>query len=142
MTVKEYLRQAYHLDQRISAVMEETQNLRAMAGNVSAVRYDTDHVQTSPSADASFVRALEKLWDLEEKAAEELNLLSDLKRQVREVIESAPNTDERLVLQYRYIHNLTWEQIGTKLHADRTTVYRWHGNALNHVKLPEEPIVI
>ena len=45
MTVKEYLRQAYHLDQRISAVLEETQNLRAMAGSVSAVRYDADHVR-------------------------------------------------------------------------------------------------
>ena len=40
------------------------------------------------------------------------------------------------------VYNLTWEQIGDELHADRTTVYRWHNSAVNHVKLPENPIQI
>lgn len=113
-----------------------------MAGSVSAVRYDTDRVQSSPPSDAPFVKALDKLWDLEQKVSAELNLLSDLKKQIREVIEAVPNTDERLVLKYRYVLGMTWEQIGNELHADRTTVYRWHGSALNHVVLPERPIII
>ena len=62
--------------------------------------------------------------------------------QIREVIDEVTDTDERMVLRYRYIHNLTWEQIGDELHADRTTVYRWHNSAVNHVKLPENPIQI
>ena len=41
-----------------------------------------------------------------------------------------------------YVHNFTWEQIGDELNADKSTIRRWHGNALNHVVVPENPIVI
>lgn len=37
MTVKEYLHQAYRLDQRIKSDTMEAQNLREMAGSVSAI---------------------------------------------------------------------------------------------------------
>ena len=74
--------------------------------------------------------------------AGELELLSDLKKQIREVIEAVPDTDERMVLKYRYIHNYTWEQIGMELCADARTIRRWHGKALLHVTLPDDPIII
>ena len=71
-----------------------------------------------------------------------VGMLSDLKKQIREVIEAVPDTDERMVLKYRYIHNYTWEQIGMELCADARTIRRWHGKALLHVTLPDDPIVI
>ena len=142
MTVKEYLHQAYRLDQRIKSDTMEAQNLREMAGSVSAIQYDKDRVQASRNTKAPFVRTLEKLWELEQKIARELEMLSDLKKQIREVIEAVPDTDERMVLKYRYIHNYTWEQIGNELCADARTIRRWHGNALLHAALPEEPIEI
>ena len=116
--------------------------MREMAGNVSAIQYDKDRVQTSQNTEAPFVRTLEKLWTLEKKIADELEKLSDLKKQIREVIEAVPDTDERMVLKYRYIHGLTWEQIGMELCADARTIRRWHGKALLHVTLPDDPIVI
>lgn len=69
MTVKEYLHQAYRLDQRIKSDTMEAQNLREMAGSVSAIQYDKDRVQTSRNTEAPFVRTLEKLWTLEKKIA-------------------------------------------------------------------------
>jgi DNA-directed RNA polymerase specialized sigma24 family protein len=82
------------------------------------------------------------LWDLEKRSRQSLKLLSDLKKQIREVIEAVPDTDERMVLKYRYIHNYTWEQIGIELCADARTIRRWHGKALQHASLPEHPIII
>ena len=120
----------------------EAQNLRDMAGSVSAIQYDKDRVQTSRNTEAPFARTLEKLWDLEQRIARELEMLSDLKKQIREVIEAVPDTDECMVLKYRYIHNYTWEQIGTELCADARTIRRWHGNALLHASLPKNPIEI
>ena len=90
MTIKEYLHQAYRLDQRIKSDTMEAQNLREMAGSVSAIQYDKDRVQTSRNTEAPFVRTLEKLWTLEKKIAGELEMLSDLKKQIREVIEAVP----------------------------------------------------
>lgn len=142
MTPKEYLRQAYRLSQRIKLDTIEVNNLREMANSVSAIRYDRERVQTTRNMDAPFMRTLERLWDLEKKTADELELLSQLQKQVWEVIEAVPNTDERMVLKYRYLHNYTWEEIGEELSADERTIRRWHGQALQHVVLPENPITI
>lgn len=142
MNAKEYLRQAYRLDQRIQLDTLEVKNLREMAGSVSAIRYDRERVQTSPQAEAPFTRTLERLWDMEKKVAAELDQLSRLKKQLTETVDAVPNTDERLILKYRYILNYTWERIGEELCADERTIRRWHGEALKHVVLPEHPIVI
>jgi len=141
MTSKEYLRQAYRLDHRINSDIEEMERLRDMAGSVSSPSLEERHNPNRPT-EAPFVRCLEKVWDLEQKINSEIDRLIDLKAQMREVIATASNADEQMVLRYRYIHNMTWEQIGDELNADRTTVYRWHNSALNHVTLPEDPIRI
>ncbi len=141
MTNKEYLRQAYRLDQKINSDIEEITRLREMASSISSPVLG-DKVQTSRAGEAPFVRSVEKILMLEEKINREIDILVDLKEQMRDVIASVPDTDERMVLRYRYIHNLTWEQIGNELNADARTIRRWHGNALLHVVLPETPIKI
>lgn len=141
MTAKEYLRQAYRLDHRINSDIAEMERLQEMAGSVGSPGFE-EHYNPNRPSEAPFVRCLEKVWDLEQKINSEIDRLIDLKAQMREVIATAANADEQMVLRYRYIHNMTWEQIGDELHADRTTVYRWHNSALNHVTLPEDPIRI
>ena len=141
MTNKEYLRQAYRLDQKINSDIEEITRLREIASSISSPVLG-DKVQTSRTGEAPFVRSVEKILMLEEKINREIDILVDLKEQMRDVIASVPDTDERMVLRYRYIHNLTWEQIGNELNADARTIRRWHGNALLHVVLPETPIKI
>lgn len=141
MTAKEYLRQAYRLDQKISSDLEEVASLREMASGVSSPQL-AERVQTSRNTDAPFVRALEKIMDLEERINKEIDLLMELKKEIRAVITTVEDTDERMVLKYRYVHNYTWEQIGNELHADSRTVRRWHGKALQHVVLPDNSIAI
>lgn len=141
MTAKEYLSQAYRLDQRINSNIEEVTMLREMANSISSPSWG-EKVQTSRSTEAPFVRSLEKIMDLEDIINKEIDTLICLKKQIRTVIEAVQNTDERLVLRYRYIHNCTWEQIGNELNADARTIRRWHGEALLKVKVPENPIVI
>jgi len=141
MTSKEYLRQAYRLDLKISSDIEEVTRLREMAGSISSP-LQGDKVQTSCKGDAPFVRGVEKIMRLEDKINREIDTLVSLKSQMRDVIAAVPDTDERMVLRYRYIHNMTWEQIGNELNADKSTIRRWHGAALMHVVLPDHPIEI
>jgi DNA-directed RNA polymerase specialized sigma24 family protein len=141
MTVKEYLRQAYRLDHRIDSDISEMERLREMACSIGAPGFE-EHYDPNHPTEAPFIRALEKVWKLEEKINAEIDRLVDLKAQMRGVIEAVSDPNERMVLRYRYIHNMTWEKIGDMLHADRTTVYRWHNTALHHVVLPENPIRI
>ena len=141
MTAKEYLKQAYRLDHRIDSDIAEMERLREMACSVGSPGFEEHHNPNRPT-EAPFVRALEKMWAMQEKINAEIDRLVDLKAQMRGVIEAVPDTDERMVLRYRYIHNMTWEEIGDELHADKSTIRRWHGSALTHVVLPEGPIVV
>lgn len=141
MTPKEYLKQAYRLDHRINSDIAELGRLREMSTSISSPNLG-EKVQTNRNTDAHFVKCLERIYSLEEKINEEIDLLVNLKEEIRSVIDMVSNTDERMVLRYRYIHNYTWEQIGDVLGADSRTVRRWHGQALGHVTLPENLLKI
>ena len=139
MTAKEYLSQAYRLDQRINSNLEEVARLREMAASISSPNWG-ERVETSRSPDPPFVRCVMRMMELEEVINRETDMLVTLKKQIRTVIEAVPNMDEQMVLRYRYIHNCTWEQIGDEMNADPRTVRRWHGEALKHVKVPENAV--
>ena len=141
MTTKEYLQQAYRLDQKINSDIAEVNALRGIAASVSSQQL-ADRVQTSRRGEAPYVRSLEKIMEMEDKINAEIDLLVDLKDEIRGIITTVANTDERMVLRYRYVHNYTWEQIANELHVDARTVRRWHGNALRHVVLPKKLIVV
>lgn len=141
MKAKEYLKQSYRLDQRINSDIEEVGRLREMSVSISSPGFG-EKVQTMRNTDAPFVKCLERIMDLETRINQEIDLLVDLKEQIRTVIDTVENTDERMVLRYRYIHNYTWERIADELKADARTVRRWHGQALNDVVVPENPIII
>lgn len=141
MTAKEYLKQAYRIDHRINSDIAELGRLREMSTSISSPNLG-EKVQASHCGDAPFMKCLERIYDLEARINDEIDLFVDLKNEIRSVIDTVPNTDERMVLRYRYIHNFTWEQIGDELSADSRTVRRWHGQALQHVVLPENPIKI
>lgn len=121
MTAKEYLSQAYRLDQRIDSNIAEITRLREMACGISSPSWE-EKVQTSRNTDAPFVRCLEKIMDLEKVVNSEIDTLVDLKRQIRTTVDTVANVNERMVLRYRYIHNMTWEQIGGELNADESTI--------------------
>lgn len=141
MTPKEYLRQAYRLDHRINSDIAEMERLQEMVGTVGSPSLE-EHYNPNRPTEAPFIRRLEKVWELQDKINREIDRFIDLKAQMRDVIATVSDADEQMVLRYRYIHNMTWEQIGDELHADRTTVFRWHNAALKHITLPEEPITI
>lgn len=141
MTTKEYLKQAFRLDHRIDSDITEMERLREMACSIGAPGFE-EHYNPNHPTEAPFVRSLEKVWQMEEKINGEIDRLVDLKAQIRSVIEAVTDPNERMVLRYRYIHNMTWDQIGDELHADARTVRRWHGTALLHVELPENPITV
>ena len=99
-------------------------------------------MQTSRNTDAPFVRCLEKIMDLEKVVNSEIDHLVDLKRQLRTTVATDAHVHERKVHRYRYIHNMTWEQIGGELNADESTIRRWHKAALSAVVVPTDPIRI
>lgn len=95
-----------------------------------------EKVEGSRNFEAPFVRALEKIWEKEAKINEELARLNSLKDEIQAVIEQVPDVDERFVLLYRYIQNLTWDEIALELHLSVSSVRRFYKNGLTHIVVP------
>lgn len=141
MTAKEYLSQGRQIERRINYQLKEATYQRKMAESISSASLEM-HYDPNGRTETPFIRSLERAWKAEQKADAEIDRLYDLREQMAAVISTVPDDNERLVLNHRYLHNMSWEEIGEALNIDRTTVYRRHNRALAHVFLPENPIKI
>lgn len=137
MTTKQYLNQAYRLEQRIRLHKERLEELRYLLGSVGSPGFG-EHYNPNRNTEAPFMNSLYKIMELEEKVSEELELLLQLQVEIQGVIDELSDMDERLVLIYRYLKNMSWSQIGDQLYVDERTVRRWHNRALSHVKIPPQ----
>lgn len=134
MTAREYLGQAYRLDQRINSKIEQVSSLHSLATKATSTISD---MPGSPSRNTHQMEDIVvKIIELENEINADIDLLITFKKEVPLVIESVNNMDERMVLRYRYVHNFTWSKIGDELNADERTVRRWHKLALSHITIP------
>ena len=141
MKVETYLKQGRLLDQRINYLIRKMGEAREAACSLPATSVNRDKVQTSPSGDAPFVRAIERVEEMQEQINREIDKLVELRKQIEEVIGQVENEELRMVLVYRYLEGMTWEDIGDLLHAGRSSVIRWHQKAIDQITLPEDAII-
>lgn len=135
MNAHEYLSQVYDLDRQIKYDLRELENLRALSCGISSPKLG-ERVSGSQNTEAPFIRALERIWEQEERINEEIVRLEALKAQIRQTIEAVKNRDERWVLLYRYIQHMTWEEIALELHCSTSSAKRWHKTGLKKIVVP------
>lgn len=141
MTPKEYLGQAYRLENKIKLQQKRIEELRELSTSVSSPSFE-EHYNASKNTDAPFAKTMEKIMEYQNRADARIALLLDLREQMRGSISELENSDMSLVLEYRYIYNMSWAKIGDELFVDERTVRRWHDQALFHYKVPQNPIKI
>ena len=141
MTAKEYLSQGYRLEQIIKLIKMDIEYWPDLASSVSSPGFE-EHFNATRNTDAPFVKQIYKMMEYQDLLTEKLELHMNLKKEMQKAIESMSNQDERLVLEFRYIKNLTWPRIADLMYVDESTVRRWHNKALNHFVVPENPTTI
>ena len=141
MTAREYLNQAYRLEQRMALDRERLKDLRALSLSVSSPGLEPRYNPNCPT-EAPFVNIVHRIVDQEEKVARELRMLVKLKIEIQEVIDRLSDADERLVLTYRYLKSMSWSQIADRLYVNERTVRRWHSSGLSHIRIPENPTIV
>ena len=80
MTAKEYLSQAYHIDQRISCKMEQIKTLRELATKVNSILSDMPKAKQSGHIMEKNIAAI---IDLENEINSDINKLLNLKKRLR-----------------------------------------------------------
>ena len=135
MTNKEYLNQAYRLNERINSDLKELDELRALAANIGSPSIG-ERVSGSHSTEAPFARAVIRIDELERKLNEEIDRFIGLKSEISDAIRSVPNPDEEILLRYRYINCYGWNKIFALMSVSTRTVHRIHASALKNFMIP------
>jgi len=138
MQTKTYLKQAYRLNELIQSDQQELEDLRLLAGSVPGIDYSKDKVQSSPSGDAGFTNIVMKIIELEAAINNDIERLLALKLEIRETINAVQDNEERLLLKYRYLNFMSWEDVCSYMQVSMRTAHRIHKSALENVKVPDK----
>ena len=131
MTAKEYLSQAYRIDQRINSKLEQIMSLRTLATKATSTLSDT------PPSGTRNVYSMEdtivKMIDLENEINRDIDTLVDLKRDIMDVIKNVNNPEQQTLLELRYLCFKTWEQIAVEMGYSLQHIFRIHDKALKGI---------
>ena len=135
MTVKEYLGQAYRLDQRINSKLEQLESLNGLATKCTST---LTGMPKNPSRSTSMMAdAVAKIVDLQAEINSDIDLLVDLKCEMVRVIKNVEHAEYQTLLELRYLCFKTWEQIAVDMNYSIDNVYRIHRKALCAVSIPK-----
>jgi hypothetical protein len=133
LSAKDYLSQAYRIDQRINAKIEQVQSLRELTMKATATLSDTP-----PSNGTRNVHRMEdiiaKMVDLEAEINADLNRLIDLKHEIITVVKCVQDPELQTLLELRYLCFKTWEEIAVAINWSIRQVYYMHGESLREVE--------
>lgn len=138
MTAKQYLRQAYRLNELINSDLAELEQLKALSQSVSSPNLSGMPSSGIRNYEPVFVRAIEKIINLKKVINAEIDRFVDLKKEIRSVINQVPDNSQKLVLKLRYIQFLKWESVAVEMDLSLKQVHRIHNEALKNIKLPYE----
>lgn len=134
MTAKEYLGQAYRLDQRINSKLEQVMSLRDLTTRATATMSDM------PGGGSRNVYRMQdiigKIIDLEDEINQDIDALVDLKREMVATIKAVADPECQTLLELRYLCFKTWEQIAVDMQYSTRNIYKLHDRAIKEIKVP------
>ena len=131
MNAKDYLGQAYRLDQHITSKLQQVESLRSLTERVT-VAYGGEVVSHSRNL-TSLQDTIVRLMEAEEELNQEIDKLVDLKIEISNIISEVRNESYRLILEKRYLYFLPWDKIAADLNISRRWVLIQHDRAVNVV---------
>lgn len=132
MNAKDYLNQAYRLDQRITSKLEQVSALRSLTQKVTA-SYEGEVVSHTRNV-TSLEDTILRLMEAENELNAAIDTLVDLKRDVYATIQKVEKPEYQFLLEMRYLCFKSWVEIADQMHLEEHYVFRVHGQALKEVE--------
>lgn len=134
MTSKEYLNQAYRIDQRIKSKMDQVFSLRDMLTRTNQALSD---MPGNPNKDRSKLEeTVVKIVDMENEINSDIGRLMDLKQEIMAAVKAVDDVQCQMLLELRYLCFHTWEDIAAELNCTVRNVHILHSKALGLVHVP------
>lgn len=136
MTAKEYLNQAFRIDQRINSKLEQIESLRTLLTKTSSTLSD---MPKNPNKSNSRTEDLIiKIMMIEDEIKADIDKLVSLKKEVSDVINAVEPVECRMLLELRYLCFHKWEDIAAEMNYTVRNVHLLHSKALGLVHVPEK----
>ena len=132
MLAKDFLNQAFLIDQRIRSKSEQIRTLNEIATSCSATL--TGMPRNPNRGGSRMADAVCKMIDLENEIARDMDRLIEVKREIVTVINTVDDVVLRTLLEKRYLCGATWEEISVDLCFNRRWTFRLHDKALEAVQ--------
>ena len=132
MTTKEFLNQAYRIDQRINSKLEQIKNLRELATKATSTISETGvcDSENKQRMESNVV----KIVDLEREINEDIDMLIEVKKDIVTMIKKVENPEYQTLLELRYLCFKRWEQIAIDMDYDLRYIHKLHLRALSTCK--------
>lgn len=131
---KEYLRRYGDAVRAAKQIEEEIRQLRLDTMMPAVVNDGMPHGSSSGSDLSGYAAKVDAMM---EDLRNQMEINIDLRREIIGKIEEMENETEKLILRYRYIHLLKWEEIAVEIGYEYRNVLYIHGKALKHFQIPE-----
>ena len=132
MIAKEYLSQAFRLDNRINSKIDQIASLNDLATKCGS---SITGMPRNPSPATSLMAdAVSKIVDLQAEINRDIDALVDIKCDLVKTIKAVDDVDCQLLLEGRYLCYKSWEQIAVEMNFRVRHVYEVHSNALKKVE--------
>ena len=129
MTAKEYLSQAYRIDQRINSKIEQIASLRELSLKTTTTLSDMPKGTRNVHSKEKIIT---KMMDLENEINADIDELVDIKQTIVSVIKAVDNTEYQTLLELRYLCFKQWEQIAVTMGYTLRHLYKLHSAALKN----------
>lgn len=129
---KQYLLQYRDALRAEKQIEEEIAQLRLDTMMPAVVNDGMPHGSGGCGDLSGYAAAMDRLMD---DLKEQLEKRIAIRREITERIEAMSDETEKLILRYRYVHLLSWEEVAVKTCYTYHHVLKMHGKALNHFKV-------
>lgn len=130
---KKWLLEYRKLDQDIERDMEELQRLKSRAEKI------TSSVSGMPKGGNQGDRlqlAVDRICELEERLNGKIDAAVKRRKEMEAAITTVEDRTLQLILRYKYIDDMHWDEIAEKIHYSFRHTTKLHGKALTQIKMP------
>ena len=127
-----YLSRYIALNRRVDRLLEEKAKWWSLCLKV------TPSLSPAPGGGESgspVERPMDKVLEIEEEINKEIDELQEVCRGIKTVLGQLEDGTLRLLMEYRYLDGLTFEEIAVKMHYSWRWVIKLHGKALAEIKI-------
>ena len=136
MDSKEYLEQIRKLEHKIYCMKLRSDYYNTMSLSIPGPTYG-EKIGSNPNrnTEAPFMKWLFKKDEIDREIVKLEEKLNSLKAEAIVKIEALENEDYKTILIKRYIEGYKWDDIASLIYVSKSTVKRWHEEAINLLKI-------